>query len=116
MVFTSAVQLAKRAGLDQYWKKRRIFRLSAHYYGRARNCYVLAIRAVHRSLAFATKARKFKKEDMAQLWETRIAAGSEQHGVKYPHLREGLHRCNIHLNRKTLADLAIWEPYTFRVG
>lgn len=36
-----------------------------HFYGRSRNCYSLAIRAVHRALVFATKGRKLKKEDMA---------------------------------------------------
>jgi len=35
--------------------------------------------------------------------------------MTYPLFREGLARCNILLNRKTLADLAIWEPRTFKV-
>lgn len=35
--------------------------------------------------------------------------------MTYPLFREGLTRCNILLNRKTLADLAIWEPRTFKV-
>jgi hypothetical protein len=35
--------------------------------------------------------------------------------MTYPLFREGLSRCNILLNRKTLADLAIWEPRTFKV-
>jgi large subunit ribosomal protein L20 len=120
--------------------------LFQHFYGRARNCYSIAIRAVHRALVFATKGRKLKKQDMAdvgtvyykymsaslsvdaywvlhgfisslllQLWETRITAGCEEHNMTYPLFREGLARCNILLNRKTLADLAIWEPRTFKV-
>jgi len=120
--------------------------LFQHFYGRARNCYSIAVRAVHRALVFATKGRKLKKQDMAavgivyynyvrtslsvdahwvlhgfisslllQLWETRITAGCEEHNVTYPLFREGLARCNILLNRKTLADLAIWEPRTFKV-
>jgi hypothetical protein len=35
--------------------------------------------------------------------------------MTYPLFREGLTRCNILLNRKTLADLAVWEPRTFKV-
>lgn len=120
--------------------------LFQHFYGRARNCYSIAVRAVHRALVFATKGRKLKKQDMAavgivyynyvctslsvdahwvlhgfissqllQLWETRITAGCEEHNMTYPLFREGLARCNILLNRKTLADLAIWEPRTFKV-
>ena len=52
---------------------------------------------------------------MRQLWEQRLAAGCEEHGASLPVLREGLMRCNVLLNRKTLADLAIWEPRTFKV-
>ena len=39
--------------------------LFQHFYGRARNCYSIAVRAVHRALVFATKGRKLKKQDMA---------------------------------------------------
>lgn len=50
---------------------------------------------------------------MADLWKTRIMAGCEQHGVNFHTLRDGLYESNIQLNRKMLADLAIWEPRTF---
>ncbi|KAL1116765.1 hypothetical protein AAG570_005237 [Ranatra chinensis] len=115
MVFQTLSMMVRSRGPDEFWRKRKIFKLSAHFRGRARNCYSIAIRAVHRALAYATKGRKLKKEDMAQLWETRVTAGCEEHGLTYPVLREGLVRSNILLNRKTLADLAIWEPFTFKV-
>ncbi|XP_017300540.1 39S ribosomal protein L20, mitochondrial [Diaphorina citri] len=49
-----------------------------------------------------------------QLWTARITAGAEEHGVPYPLFREGLTRSNIMLDRKTLSDLAAWEPRTFK--
>lgn len=51
---------------------------------------------------------------MGQLWTARITAGAEEHGIVYPLFREGLTRSNIMLNRKVLADLAAWEPRTFK--
>jgi large subunit ribosomal protein L20 len=48
-----------------------------------------------------------------QLWTARITAGAEQHGLEYHELVEGLHKNNVQLNRKSLADLAAWEPATF---
>ena len=45
---------------------------------------------------------------------TRITAGCEQHDVNYHVFRESLSRSNIMLNRKSLADLACWEPFTFK--
>lgn len=46
--------------------------------------------------------------------EQRIEAAVEQHGINFQALREGLARCSIFLNRKSLADLAIWEPRSFK--
>lgn len=50
---------------------------------------------------------------MAELWQTRIMAGCEQHGVNFHTFRDALYESNIQLNRKMLADLAIWEPRSF---
>ncbi|XP_056635287.1 39S ribosomal protein L20, mitochondrial [Diorhabda carinulata] len=114
MVFTTVINFVRTRGPDEIWRKRRIFKIAAHFIGRRRNCYSIAVRNVHRALAYATKGRKLKKKDMANLWETRVTAGCEQHNISYTNFREGLVRCNILLNRRTLADLACWEPYTFK--
>lgn len=48
------------------------------------------------------------------MWDTRIAAGVKEHDLDYQTFRESLYRSDILLNRKALADLAAWEPYTFK--
>ncbi|GBP04263.1 39S ribosomal protein L20, mitochondrial [Eumeta japonica] len=113
MVFQTVALWIRSRGPDEFWRKRRIFRLAAHYIGRRRNCYSIAVRNVHRALVYATKARKLKKEDMKQLWDTRITAACEQHNITYFTLKEGLDRSHIMLDRKSLSDLASWEPKTF---
>nr|XP_026486273.1 39S ribosomal protein L20, mitochondrial [Vanessa tameamea] len=113
MVFLTVANWIRARGPDEFWRKRRIFRLAAHYTGRRRNCYSVAVRNVHRALAYATKARKLKKEDMKILWDTRITAACEQHNITAFSLREGLGRADIMLDRKSLSDLAAWEPKTF---
>ncbi|XP_001689366.3 39S ribosomal protein L20, mitochondrial [Anopheles arabiensis] len=113
MVFTSVVNFVRSRGPDEFWRKRRIFKLAAHYIGRRRNCYSIAIRNVNRALAYATKGRELKKEDMRELWTQRVNAGCEQHGMQFADFQYGLYRNDILLNRKVLADLAIWEPRTF---
>ncbi|XP_017772675.1 PREDICTED: 39S ribosomal protein L20, mitochondrial [Nicrophorus vespilloides] len=114
MVFTTAVNFIRSRGPDEFWRKRKIFKLAAHFQGRKRNCYSITIRYVHRALVYATKGRKLKKVDMANLWEQRILSGCEQHGVTYPLFKESLSRSGVMLNRKTLADLACWEPQSFK--
>ncbi|KAG6446429.1 39S ribosomal protein L20, mitochondrial-like [Manduca sexta] len=113
MVFLSIVNYVRARGPDEIWRKRRIFKLAAHYIGRRRNCYSVAVRNVHRALVYATKARKLKKEDMKELWDTRITSACEQHNITRFSLKEGLERANIALDRKSLSDLACWEPRTF---
>ncbi|XP_060517169.1 large ribosomal subunit protein bL20m [Cylas formicarius] len=114
MVFLSAVNFVRSRGPDEFWRKRKILKLSAHFIGRRRNCYSIAIRYVHRALVYATKGRKLKKFDMRNLWEARLTAACAQHEISYSTFRESLHRSDILLDRKTLADLACWEPYTFK--
>uniref|UniRef100_A0A674KD88 Large ribosomal subunit protein bL20m n=1 Tax=Terrapene triunguis TaxID=2587831 RepID=A0A674KD88_9SAUR len=50
----------------------------------------------------------------ARLWITRIEAASLEHGLKYPAFIGNLLKCQVELNRKMLADLAIYEPKTFK--
>lgn len=114
MVFLTAQLFVRSRGPNEFWRKRQIFKLAAHYIGRKRNCYSIAIRNVHRALLNTTKGRQLKKEDMKELWETRLDSAANQHGINLKVLKEGLTRCNILLNRKSLANLAIWEPRTFK--
>uniref|UniRef100_A0A1L8DR99 Large ribosomal subunit protein bL20m n=1 Tax=Nyssomyia neivai TaxID=330878 RepID=A0A1L8DR99_9DIPT len=113
MVFTTIINFVRARGPDEFWRKRKIFKLSAHFKGRRRNCYSLAIRGVHRALQYVTKGRELKKRDMSDLWSARIAAGCEQHGISFYTFMESLQRSNILLNKKVLSELAAWEPRTF---
>lgn len=113
MVSPTLALFVRSKGPDEFWRKRRIFKLAAHFRGRKRNCYSIAVRYVHRALVYATKGRKLKKMDMAELWNKRVQAGCEQYGITLETFKETLSRNNILLNKKALADLAIWEPKSF---
>ncbi|XP_012257761.1 39S ribosomal protein L20, mitochondrial [Athalia rosae] len=114
MVFQTLSLLARSRGPDEFWRKSRIFKLAAHYIGRRRNCYKIAIKMVHRALVYATKGRKLKKEDMKALWLTRLTAACHEHQIPANTFRESLIRSNILINNKNLVDLAVWEPRTFK--
>lgn len=114
MVFLSLNLLIRSRGPDEFWRKRKIFKLASHFLGRKRNVYCISIKGVHRSLVNATHGRQLKKEDMRELWMTRTKAAVEEHGMEHKTFLEGLSRCNILLNHKVLADLACWEPRTFK--
>ncbi|XP_061389649.1 large ribosomal subunit protein bL20 [Musca vetustissima] len=113
MVSPTLPLLVRTRGPDEFWRKRKIFKLAAHYRGRRRNVYSITIKNVHRALVYATKGRKLKKLDMKELWDTRLQAGCEQYGISIETFKDCLARNNILLNRKVLSDLAIWEPRSF---
>ncbi|XP_013791263.1 39S ribosomal protein L20, mitochondrial-like [Limulus polyphemus] len=114
MVFLSFVNCMRVKGPDKFWKRRQILKLAAHFYGRKRNCYSIAIRSVQKALQHAAYGRKVKKLERINLWKERITAACEELNIPYPLLMENLARCDIALSKKTLADLAIWEPRTFK--
>ncbi|GAB6030878.1 hypothetical protein CHUAL_007710 [Chamberlinius hualienensis] len=111
---TSRIRFARNKGPDEFWRKRKIFKLTAHLYGRSRNCYSLAIRAYYKSMQQAALGRLMKKVDRKELWQRRIGAASNELGTEYSTVMEGLVRSNIDINNKVLTDLAIYEPRTFQ--
>ncbi|XP_065336427.1 large ribosomal subunit protein bL20m [Cloeon dipterum] len=101
-------------GPDKFWRRRKFFKMTAHFVGRKRNCYRIAIKYVHRAMVFATKDRKLKKETVRDLWETRLEGACMEHNFTSKLLLDSLSRQNVLLNRKSLSNLAIWEPRTFQ--
>ncbi|XP_061457618.1 large ribosomal subunit protein bL20m [Rhineura floridana] len=114
MVFlTSSLWIRSRL-TDRRWRKLEVLKHARHFRGRKNRCYSLAVRAVRRAFVYATKARYLKKRDLRTLWQTRIEAASLEHRVKYHVFISNLSKCQVELNRKVLADLAIYEPKTFK--
>jgi len=94
--------------------KKKIFSYAKGFYGRQKNCWTIAIRAVHRAWQKAYVGRKLRKRDLRKEWIQRINASTRQFGLSYAHMVRYLPAAGVNLNRKILSDIAITEPYTFR--
>ncbi|XP_065277444.1 large ribosomal subunit protein bL20m [Emys orbicularis] len=114
MVFLSAPCWLRSRLTDRFWRVQAVLKHARHFRGRKNRCYRLAVRSVRRAFVKSTKARREKKKFMRALWITRIEAASLEHGLKYPAFTGNLLKCQVELNRKMLADLAIYEPKTFK--
>jgi len=66
-----------------------------------------------KSLWYATRDRRNRKRDFRRLWIARINAASRQNGLPYSRLIHGLKEAGIELDRKILADLAVYDEATF---
>jgi len=114
MVISSPTLFARARGADRYWRRRRILSLSQHYYGRKQNCFSIAIKYVNRALRYSTLHRKIKKKDNLRLWETRLDAACNELDTNWSSFKNTMDGTGIALDRKTLQNLAIWEPRSFR--
>lgn len=94
--------------------KLKILKFARGFRGRSGNCINLARRRVYKALQYAYVSRNLKKRDFRKECITRINAGVREHGMKYADFMNGLQQDNISLNRKTLSELAMHEPYSFK--
>ena len=92
----------------------KVLRAVKGFRGRARHCIRIARNRYEKSLLHAFVGRKLKQRQFRSLWITRINAASRLYALPYGRLISGLHAINCQLNRKSLAQLAVTEPYTFR--
>jgi large subunit ribosomal protein L20 len=84
------------------------------FIGRSNRCKSIAYKGATKALLNAYIGRKHKKREMRRLWISRIGAGVREYGVSYNVFMNTLMTDNIHLNRKSLAELALSEPYSFK--
>jgi large subunit ribosomal protein L20 len=84
------------------------------FMGRTNRCRILAYRGATKALLNSYIGRKLKKRNMRKLWITRVGAGSKEYGLNYSKFMKGLSDDHIALNRKSLAELAMSEPLSFR--
>lgn len=83
------------------------FRLSRH------NLYRQSMVTLIRARKYAFRDRRVKKREFRRLWIIRINAACRMRGIRYSQFIAGLQRAMISLDRKSLADIAIFDPDTF---
>jgi large subunit ribosomal protein L20 len=94
-------------------KRKRILKLAKGFFGRKKNVWTVAKNAIEKGLVYAYRDRKQKKREFRGIWIARINAGARQHGLSYSEFMGKLHKANVGLNRKVLADLAMNHPLAF---
>ena len=94
-------------------RRNKILKAAKGYYGaRSRNIRT-AMQAVTKAGQYAYRDRRQKKRHFRALWIQRINAGARNHGMSYSRLMNGLHKANVEVDRKVLADLAVNQQAAF---
>lgn len=95
-------------------RRKKVIKQAKGYFGARKNVYTVAKNAVEKALQYAYTGRKLKKRQYRRLWISRINAAARQNGMKYSTFMHALKENEIQLNRKSLADLAMNHPETFK--
>lgn len=95
-------------------RKKKILKAVKGQFGRRKNVWSVAKNAYEKGQVYAYRDRKAKKRTFRALWIARINAGARQYGLSYSVFMSLLHKKNIEINRKVLADLAVNNPEAFK--
>ena len=66
-----------------------------------------------RALTSSYAGRKERKRQFRQLWIARINAATRANGLSYSRFICGLTKAGIEMNRKVMADMAIYDSAAF---
>ncbi len=102
-----------KRGFKARRRRNKILKAAKGFVGGRRRILRSAKEAVQRSWAFAYRDRRQKKRQFRRLWITRINAATRQHGMSYSRFINGLSRAGVELDRKVLADMAVFDPAGF---
>ena len=102
-----------KRGVTARARHKKVIALAKGYRGRRKNVYRIAKQAVMKAGQYAYRDRRQRKRQFRQLWIARINAGARLNGLSYSKLMNGLKRAAIELDRKVLADLAVFDKAAF---
>ena len=95
-------------------RRKKILKRTKGYWGRGKNVWTVAKNKWEKGQTYAYRDRKAKKREFRALWINRINAACRLNDVSYSVFLGLLHKNNIALNRKVLADLAMNHPEAFK--
>jgi large subunit ribosomal protein L20 len=102
-----------KRGVTARAKHKKVLSEAKGYYGARSKIYRVAKQAVIKAGQYAYRDRRQKKRYFRALWITRINAGARECGLSYSRLMNGLKKAGVEIDRKVLADLALFDKAAF---
>ncbi len=95
-------------------RRKQLMKQTKGYFGARKNVWTVAKNAYEKGLTYAYRDRKKKKGNFRALWIQRINAAARAEGLSYSQLMGMIHKAEININRKVLADLAMNNAGAFK--
>ncbi len=103
-----------KRGVTAHARHKKVVAMAKGYRGRNSTSFRVAIEKVEKGLQYAYRDRRTKKRNFRALWIQRINAAAREHGMTYSQFMDGIHKAQIEVDRKVLADIAVHEPDAFK--
>ena len=102
-----------KRGVTANARHKKVLGKAKGYYGARSKIYRVAKQAVIKSGQYAYRDRRQRKRQFRTLWIARINAAARENGMSYSRLIDGLNKANVEVDRKVLADLAVFDAAGF---
>lgn len=102
-----------KRGVTAGAKHKKVLGQARGYYGARRKVYRTAKQAVIKAGQYAYRDRRNRKREFRALWVARINAAARECGLSYSRFVYGLKQAGIEVDRKVLADLAVFDKPAF---
>ena len=102
-----------KRGVTAHARHKKLIKQAKGYRGRRKNVYRVAKQAVTKAGQYAYRDRRQRKRQFRSLWITRINAAARENGLSYSRFMDGLHKADIRIDRKLLAELAVNDQNAF---
>ena len=104
-----------KRGVTARARHKKVLAAAKGYYNARRKVFRVAKQAVIKAGQYAYRDRKARKRQFRQLWIIRINAAARLHGLSYSRFINGLKKAEIAIDRKVLAELAVYNKQAFAV-
>lgn len=94
-------------------KHKKVLGRAKGYYNARRKNIKTAKQAVMKAGQYAYRDRRDRKRQMRALWVARINAAARLSGLSYSRFMNGLKKAKVELDRKVLADIAVFDKAAF---
>lgn len=102
-----------KRGVTSHKRHKKVLKAAKGYYGARSRSFKSAKQAVMKAGQYAYRDRKQRKRQFRMLWIARINAGARECGLSYSRFIAGLIKANIQVDRKILAELAVYDKNAF---
>ena len=102
-----------KRGVVAHAKHKKVLDKAKGYFGARRKVFRVAKQAVIKAGQYAYRDRRQRKRQFRSLWIARINAAARENGMSYSRLIDGLNKANIEVDRKVLADIAVFDKAAF---